>query len=72
MYMYNNTNLALNNELVFVHVFRGNNTLQKKQQQNLDLMFLEDWCHSKLHHNHNVFNAPVCFSNQHVPVALQD
>ena len=37
MFMYNNTNLALNNELVFVHVFCGNNTLQK-EKQNLDLI----------------------------------
>jgi len=30
--MYDNTNLALNNELVFVHVFCGNDTLQKQQK----------------------------------------
>lgn len=41
--MYNDTNLALNNELVFVHVFSGNNTLQQKGDPIKNWsMFLED------------------------------
>ena len=60
MFMYNNTNLALNNELVFVHVFCGNNTLQKRQ--NLDLI--------NASRRLMPLQTPACFSNQHAPIAL--